>query len=243
MKNFLKKIQWDIVISGMILFTTLSLLGGGTLFLPRLYYKYFKRTDEETSIVFPEPDEISEENIKSAKGEADTILKQTEGIKRVVLYENPLTTPSYVSNSARLTDYLEQNTAEILIEGVIDSAYLYVASDGLDIKQESIYFWIVDGKGEGGHLVPGESLSSGSKSEFLYDLRKLPLIQRPYFPDKPPKHADIISEYLNKDISYKQQRQYYVGVFVSTTLLPNEITDFEIRYRCELGSECIIYTQ
>ncbi len=241
--KFLKKIQWEIIISGVILFVILFTIGGGALFLPQLYYKYFKKTDNGTQIVFPEPEEISEENIKSAKGKAETILKQTERIKKVVLYENPLATPSYVSNPARLTDYLEQNTVEIIIEGIIDSAYLYVVPDSLDIKQESIYFWIVDTKSEGGHLVPGESLSSGSENEFLYDLRKLPIIQRPYFPDKPPKHADIVSEYLNKDISYKQRRQYYVGAFVSTTSLPNEITKFEIRYRCELGMECIIYTR
>lgn len=241
--NFLKKIQWDIVMSGIFLFIILSILGGATLFLPRLYFRYFKKTDEEISVVFPEPEEISKERIDSIKGESDALLKKTEKLNKVILYKEALKTPSFVSNPIRLTEYLEQNATEIIIEGVIDSAYLYIASSTIDINKESIYFWIVDGESDGGHLIPSESLSSGNGNEFLYDLRKLPLIQRPYFPEKPSRHIDIISEYLNKDISHKQKRQYYIGSFVSTTLLPNEIVSFEIRYRCKLETDCIIYTE
>ena len=228
--------------SGVILFIILSLIGGGTILLPKLYYKFLKKTDEKATIVFPEPEVLTKENIQAVRGKDSSLLRETEKIRRAVLYDEPLTTPSFVANPYHLTKYLEQNTAEILIEGEIDSAYLYVASDELDISKESIYFWIVDGKSDGGHLVPSESLSSGNGNEFLYDLRKLPLIQRPYFPDKPAQHLDIISEYLNKDVSYKQDRQYFIGAFVSTTLLPNKITNFEIRYMCKFGTECAIYT-
>jgi len=240
--SLINKIQWDVILTGLILFFVISIIGGGSLFLPKIYYKFLKKTDGNITVQLPEPENISKESIQAVKGTEDSVLKETEDFKKISIYSKPLETPVFVSNSEKLTKYLEQNAVEIVAEGTIEKAYLYAVSGSLDINKESIFFWIVDGESDGGHLVPSESYTSGKGNEFLYDLRKLPLVERPYFPNKPAGHVDIVSKYLNKDISYKTKRQYFVGAFVSTTTLPNQISKLEIRYRCELGSNCRVYS-
>lgn len=224
--------QWKTILGGIILVfislvvvTVFEFIGG----------KYKASTTQ----TLDEP-KLTMEGMKENKGKVDNRLSQTENLRIVKLYDQPLTTPSYVSNQQELTKYLERNTAEIIVVGELSEAYLYIKTGPIDINKESVYFWIVDGTSDGGHLLPTDNLGSQLGNEFLYDLEKLPIVQRPYSIHSKPKYINVVNKYLNTDINYKADRQYYVGAFVSTTLLPNQIDDLEIRYWCKQGSSCLI---
>lgn len=157
-----------------------------------------------------------------------------------VLLSQPISTPSFVTDPDRLTNYLSANSILIGISGEISKAYLYIRTGDIDIQKESVYFYIIDGSSISGHLNPTESLISDNGNEFLYDLSQLPLVQAPYSPNTKPDHKDVISTMLNHISSYNN-RSYYIGGFVSTTKLPNQISSMEIRYSCVPFSPCQIY--
>lgn len=232
MRAFLRRLQWDIILSGIFSFIIIILLLGGatylfTFFLPKTTIKSFKAENIE----------FTKEGIEESKRIEENFLDKTSKLRIAKLYENPLPTPSFISNSPKLKQYLESNTVKITINGELAEAYLYIKTGKINIENESVYFWIVDGKSDGGHLLASENLAQGAGNEFLYDLEKLPIVQLPYSLDKSPSYLNIVENYLNKDISYKPERQYYVGAFVSTTILPNQVENFEIRYKCKTGSD------
>lgn len=240
MKNTLKQIPWSEIIGTVIVFLALMLATSGYSFVSSLFKKESpKPIDNE--VFLPEPDVLSKDTIKENIGKKDSSLVDTSKMLTVdLIKEEPLVTPSYVSNKEKLRKYLETNAQEIVTSGKIKEAYLYINTNAIDIEKESVYFWIVDGKDDGGHLIPTESLSAGKSGEFLYDLSKLPLIQLPYSLSKKADHIDVLGQYLNQDISYKDQRQYFIGAFVSTTILPNQINQMTIRYTCVVGEQCSI---
>lgn len=225
--------QWKTIVVGIIL-VIISLI---FVFIYELLSGKVKKDEEQITV--PQPN-ITIEGIQENRGKEEDRLEQTSKLLKVSLYKQPLETPSFVTNRAKLTKYLESNTSGIYIDGEISEAYLYIKTGQIDIEKESVYFWIVDAKSDGGHLLPTENLASGTGNEFLYDLVKLPIIQRPYSISKAPEHIDVVNDYLNKDLSYKDRREYYVGAFVSTTRLPNQVENLEIRYACKQGIICSI---
>jgi len=224
--------QWKTILGGVIL-----------VFVSMIVVAIFEYVggqykNKETKVI--EEPTLTVQGIKENKGKVDNKLEETKNLFVTKLYDNPLPTPSFVSNQELLTKYLERNTSEIIIKGEISEAYLYIKTGPIDINKESVYFWIVDGTSNGGHLLPTENLSTQSGNEFLYNLERLPTVQRPYSINSKPEYIDVVNSYLNTDLNYKPNRQYYVGAFVSTTLLPNQIENLEIRYGCKLGSDCSI---
>lgn len=226
------QIPWNTVFGGLILvFISLALTAVFEFANGRW------RDREERKIPSPE---ITLAGIQANIGKQDSILEETELINKVKIYSESLETPSFIMNSKRLTNFLEKNAVEITITGQLSEAYLYVRTGPIDIENESVYFWIVNNRDDGGHLFVPSSLASGIGNEFLYDLEELPIVQLPYTTKKTPKTVNVVDNYLNKDLPGKSQRKYYVGAFVSTTKLPNRINELEIRYKCKSGSNCSI---
>ncbi len=189
--------------------------------------------------LIPNP-EITVKGIEENRGKVMDKLEQSDKLNKISLYKDPLQTPSFITNPEKLSQYLETHTASITIIGEISEAYIYIKTGPIDIENESVYFWIVDGKSDGGHLSPRENLTSNNGNVFLYDLEKLPVVDLPYSIGKTPSHLDIVNNYLNKDIPHKSSKQYYAGAFVSTTRFPNQVESFEIRYGCKSTSTCSI---
>lgn len=222
-----------------------TITGGIVLVLISLFFVYIseyvtgsflKNTDNKD---IPQPN-ITIEGIQENKGSSVDRLIETEKMKRISLYAKPLETPTFVSDTNKLTKYLESNTAGVVINGEISEAYLYIKVKSLDVINESIYFWIVDGSSEGGHLIPTENLAIAKGNEFLYDLTKIPLVQKPYSISREPKFVNIVDLFLNRDLEYKTRREYFIGSFVSTTKLPNQVEILEVRYNCKQGINCSI---
>ena len=160
----------------------------------------------------------------------------------------PIATPPFVTNPDKLKKYLENNSVAINVKGDIDQAYLYIETGPINIQNESVYFFIVDGHSKQGHLVASESpvhesKSDQSRTDFLYDMSQLPLSQLPFPLEDHKTTIDAVSEFLNQDINYKNsenKRQYFIGGFVSTTRLPNQISKIQIRYKCKEDQKCSI---
>ena len=184
---------------------------------------------------------ITKEGIlKTNTNPEKNVLSETIDYKRVDLLTSPIETPNFVTNPSKLRNYLEQSNVAVVIEGDVDRAFLYLKAKHIDINSESIYFFIVDGYSRQGHLVSSESLISGSGNDFLYDLKQLPLSSLPFPLENKKQIINVTDDFLNRDISYKQERKYYIGGFVSTTQLPNSLDVMQIRYVCKSTSACTI---
>lgn len=226
-------IQWSFIITGLLFVFLASVF---TTFLPMLTSRLKQPSDTEVVIV---PD-VTKKGIEEQRGKEVDFLKETSQLNVVTIYSKPLSTPTFVTNPNKLREYLEQNSVEINIQGDISEAYLYVKTGSIDVQKDSVYFFIVNNHSKQGHLVSSESLISSSSTEFLYDMSKLPLKQ---LLDPKKEEPNIIEEFLNRDLGYKtKKRQYFVGGFVSTTKLPNQIEQMEIRYKCKLDINCSIET-
>ncbi|MDO8515292.1 MAG: hypothetical protein Q7S14_02220 [bacterium] len=184
---------------------------------------------------------LTKETVESSKKQVeklnyDTTLDILQGV--------PISTPPFVLDPDRLRNYLGKVSKTIYITGEIDDAYLYISTGHLDINKESIYFYIVDGKIAEGHLYPKEALSPVSENTFIYNLKNLPLVKFPYSLDRPTHldHKDVVNTLFNRQ-DQNVERRYYVGAFVSTTQLPNEVNAMEIRYKCKQSSSCSITLQ
>lgn len=155
------------------------------------------------------------------------------------LLSSEISTPSFVTDPEKLKNYLSETSVEIKITGTIKSAYLSVQTENIDIRKESVYVFIVDGSSIGGHLNPTESLIPDKGVTFLYNLSKLPLMDLPYSLDKQSRENNVLKMLNNKN----DDRIFYIGGFVSTTDLPNQITKMEILYSCEDNDPCEIFIQ
>lgn len=184
---------------------------------------------------------ITKESIESSKKKADTLNYDTT---LDLLQGTPIPTPPFVLDPDRLRDYLGKVSRTIIISGDIEDAYLYIATNEIDINNESIYFYIVDGKIAEGHLYPKEALSPITNNTFIYDLKKLPLMSFPYSISNPRdlRHPNVINDLFNFH-GQNLERKYYIGAFVSTTRLPNQVNNLEIRYKCKISSTCSINLQ
>ena len=225
--------QWKTILGGIVLVVISMMIVAIFEFIGGKF-----RTDKN-KVILPQPN-VTVEGIQENRNKKDDRLTEIEKMNTIQLYNKPLQTPSFVSNSDKLTKYLESNTVKITIIGEVSEAYLYVKTGSIDIEKESVYFWIVNNKSDGGHLSPTENLVSKNGNEFFYDLVKLPVVQRPYSIYRSPTYIDVVNNYLNQDIGYKEEREYYVGAFVSTTQLPNQIENLEIKYSCKQGVHCSI---
>lgn len=228
-------IQWNLIVTGLLLVFLASVF---TTVLPTILSKFKQPT--EGGVVVPD---ITTEGIEEKKGERIELLAETARLNIATIYseENSLATPAFVINPDKLRDYLERNSVEINVQADLSEAYLYIKTGAIDVKNESVYFFIVNRHSKQGHLVASESLVSSSTSEFLYDMIKLPLAQLPFPLEPKKKEINVVEEFLNKDLPYKtKKRQYFVGGFVSTTKLPNKIERMEIRYKCKLDADCFI---
>ncbi|MCQ3944272.1 MAG: hypothetical protein DPW11_00620 [bacterium] len=199
--------------------------------------------NSEAPIVVPN---LTTQGISDNKDQ-DNLFLQTDRWNVANILANPISTPPFVTNPDKLRNYLEGSSVEINVEGNLDKAYLYLSTGPIDINRESVYFFIVDGYSKQGHLVASESPVNGQsglgRTEFLFDLSKLPLSSLPFPLEDHKEYVDVLSDFLNRDIDYKsagKKRQYFVGGFVSTTRLPNQITKMQIRYQCEIGQSCKI---
>lgn len=184
---------------------------------------------------------LTKETIESSKKQAERLNYDTT---LDVLQGSPIATPPFVLDPDRLRDYLGKVSKTIYITGEIEDAYLYISTGRLDINKESIYFYIVDGKIAEGHLYPKEALSPVSDNTFIYDLKKLPLMKFPYSFEHPNnlEHVDVVNTIFNRQ-GQGIERKYYIGAFVSTTQLPNQVNSLEIRYKCKQSSSCNIAIQ
>lgn len=233
-------VHWKQVAMAVSFVTLVSLISTS---IP-LVYKYFGWiAQEKQQITLEAPvvvSTITKEGIEAGKSNLGDLLQQTKNYKRIDLLSSPIDTPSFVTNPDKLRDYLEQKNVAIVIEGKIDKAYLYIKVKQINISSESVYFFVVDGYSKQGHLVSSESLISGSGNDFLFDLSQLPLSSLPFPLESKEKKINVINEFLNKDLSYKKERKYYVGGFVSTTQLPNSLDVLQIRYTCPEEMGCLI---
>lgn len=228
-------IQWNLIMTGLLFVFLASVF---TTVLPTALSKLKQSTGEV--VVIPD---ITIEGIEEEKGERIDFLAETARLNIATIYseDNPLATPAFVTNPDKLRGYLERNSVEINVQNDLSEAYLYIKTGAIDVKNESVYFFIVNRYSKQGHLVSSESLVSSSTSELLYDMTKLPLAQLPFPLEPKKKEINVVEEFLNKDLSYKdKKRQYFVGGFVSTTKLPNKIERMEIRYKCKLDTDCFI---
>ena len=231
-------IQWNFILTGVFLIVLASILTTGLPFL----YRLIGIKPEEKSTIEVKP--ITREGIEEEKkSQQEDVLLTTNNLKKAIIYDTPLVTPSFVSDPQKLANYLEKNSVEINVRGQLSEAYLYIKTGPIDVERESVYFFIVDGYSSGGHLFSPENLATSTSSEFLYDLEKLPLVDLPFSTKNKARKVNIKEEFLNKDIAYKNEsykRQYFVGGFVSTMKLPNQIDRMEIRYSCKPTEICEI---
>lgn len=223
-----------LIASGVVLFLLLALLSYG---IPSLKPFFVSTEDKDKTAGKVIESKFTKENIEEAK--KNPIPQQPAFEKTAIIIDKPIPTPVFVSNPDKLTDYLFRISQGIVAEGEIKVAYLYINTGSIDLENESVYFYMVDGKGKGGHLVPTESLIPNSGTEFLYDMSKLPFVQLPYSLKKPIDHFNMKDEILNFE-PQNTERKYYIGAFVSTTRLPNQVEKVEIRYSCEINTFCEI---
>ena len=235
--------HWKQVLMGVAFIALASIVSTS---IPLLYNYFDLLVDVKKPQ--PSPQSIVEIPTITKEGIVDSIsnqqkdkLLETTDYEKINLLMSPIETPSFVTNPDKLRSYLEQKNVAIVIEGNVDKAFLYLKAKHIDINNESIYFFIVDGYSRQGHLVSSESLISGSGNDFLYDLRQLPLASLPFPLENKKQTFNIVDDFLNRDITYKHERKYYVGGFVSTTQLPNSLDIMEIRYTCKPTITCAIH--
>lgn len=234
----MKKIKPNVLVGYIVLILT-AILGSyfGSLVINNVEKKQLNQNISPTPII--QDPKISKKKIE----EAQSHPKQFPDYEFTTsLLASPISTPSFVTDEDKLTNYLSANSIFIRVRGGISKAYLYIQTGDIDIQHESVYFYIVDGTSIGGHLDPKNSLIAENGNEFLYDLSKLPLMQLPYSPTKKPTEYDVVKSMLNHYVLYNKG-VYYIGGFVSTTKLPNQISKMEIRYSCDPTNPCQISTQ
>lgn len=239
MKNWLDKVLEIIdlknLISGVVLFGVIILVSIVVFKLPIIP----KLSPGTKSIDINVPN-LDKKGIEESKQKVERLNYDT----KLSILDSPIETPPFVTDPERLKDYLGKVSRTIILTGDVEDAYLYIQSGDINIQTESIYFYIVDGKIAEGHLYPKDAISSVSDSTFVYDLKKLPLMKFPYSLTTPTKleYVDVVTTLFNRQ-GQGIERKYYIGAFVSTTKLPNEIKAIEIRYKCKQSSTCNIVIQ
>lgn len=236
--NFNNIIDFKLIISGLLLFIIMILITFG---LPGLQPFFVHKTLTPTPTplyTLTDPNKLTKEKIDEVKARPP-INVNIPYEQVVTILGTPISTPVFVTNPGKLTEYLASTAQSIQVQGTVKSAYLYIKTGDLDIQNESVYFYIIDGKSFGGHFLPTESLIPDSGNEFLYDMSKLPLVQMPYSLKSTPNYSNAIKEMLNHITDYNK-RKYYIGSFVSTTKLPNQVERIEIRYSCDPTDLCQI---
>lgn len=158
--------------------------------------------------------------------------------KKVTLLKEPIVTPPYYTNSDRLKNYLISKSVSIGIKGTIEDAYLYIKTGTLNLENESVSFYIVDGNSIAGHLFAPKSVFSRGDNEFVYNLKELPLVKLPYSIKNDPDIENVVEKVLNHASVVKEN--LYMGALVSTTTLPNQVEQMEIRYTCVNRGDCEI---
>ncbi len=156
--------------------------------------------------------------------------------KEIKLLKEPIITPPYYVDTEKLKNYLISKSVSIKVFGKIESAYLYVKTDSLNLENESVSFYIVDGKPVTGHLFAPLSIFSRGDNEFIYDLKNLPLVDLPYSIKKTPTTHDVVDVLNNAS----EKENLYIGAMVSTTTLPNQVEQIEIKYNCVNKGNCEI---
>lgn len=218
-------IDIKIILSSVAVFIILVILSIGTLGIPRLLNIKSEPINPPINVSSPD-----KETIEEAKKKGDVIKYD----HKVEILDKPIFTPAFVTDPNKLKDYLGKVSTTIIITGKIKNAYVYIKSGEIDIQKESIYFYIVDGRTVDGHLFPPEALQSINNNAFIYDLGNLPLVKFPYSLNGQVVYENVIEKIFNYPTTYNNGR-YYIGAFVSTTKLPNQITSIEIRFTCEQG--------
>lgn len=241
MISFVKKLNKILdlsnILGGVIMFFVIIVI---SIFVVKIPLFTSKQQPQQTPAQQINVSTLTKETIEHSKQNANDLNYDTT----LTLLDSPIQTPPFVTDPDRLRDYLGKVAKTIVISGEIEDAYLFVQTGGINIQNESVYFYIVDGRTADGHLYPQEALQPVTDNIFIYNLKNLPLEQLPYSLNNPNHliHKNIVDEIFN----YQPKgwdRKYYIGAFVSTTKLPNQITSLEIRYKCKESTTCTITLQ
>lgn len=232
-----KYLDLKTITSSIVIFILLAIASFGALKLP----SFFPVNSPTSQQPIPRINvsAITKESIEQSKKTPNKL----DFDRTLPILDSPIQTPPFVTEPDRLRDYLGKVSKSILISGLFENAYLYIKTGDINIQNESIYVYLVDGRIADGHLYPPEAMQPITDNVFIYDLRNLPLEQFPYSLSDTSrlKYKNVVEDLFN--YQPETNKSYYIGAFVSTTKLPNQITTLEIRYKCQTNSNCSIALQ